>query len=329
MVNGRATFLQGVNWTPIRPNFADVSESTYRGVVDAYRDMGCNTLRVWGGAFLEKEVFYDLCDERGLLVWQEFPLSSSGLENQPPTDVTAIEEMAEIARSYIERRRHHASLMVWCGGNELTDERFVPVTVGSPMIARLAEVVREHDPERRFLPTSPSGPTFGAEEGRFGQGVHWDVHGPWHVQGDVEREWRRYWETNDALFHSEVGVAGASSVEVIRRYSGDLPETPGTHANPLWRRTSWWIEWPTFVEQFGREPNDLEEYVAWSQERQRDALRIAAGATKGRFPRCGGFLIWMGHDSFPCTSNLSIIDFEGDWKPAAGAVQEVFKNCRA
>jgi beta-mannosidase len=156
--------------------------------------------------------------------------------------------------------------------------------------------------------------------------VHWDVHGPWHAKGRLEEDWTRYWTQNDGLFHSEVGVAGASSVEIIRDYKGDLPELPGTLENPLWRRTSWWIDWPTFVEEYGREPADLEEFVAWSQERQRQALAIAVGATKARFPRCGGFLLWMGHDSFPCTSNTSIIDFHGELKPAARAVADIFRD---
>lgn len=325
-VNGRPIFLQGFNWTPILPNFADVSDDDYRRLLSQYRDMGVNMLRVWGGAFLEKGIFYRLCDELGILVWQEFPLSSSGLDNCPPEDDDAVVGMEQIARSYIERRRHHVSLVIWCGGNELQDASYRPLDASHPMLGRLAEVVAEMDPDRRFLPTSPSGPRFGADAERFGTGQHWDVHGPWHVQGSLEGDYEDYWERNDALFHSEIGAAGASSVENIRRYKGTLPETPGTKENPLWRRTSWWVEWPVFVEQVGREPRDLEEYVAWSQERQRRALSIAARSAKRRFPHCGGFLVWMGHDSFPCTANTSVIDFDGDRKPAAEELARIYRQ---
>jgi beta-mannosidase len=324
VVNGRPIFLQGFNWTPIRPNFADVSDDDYRRLLETYRDMGVNMLRVWGGAYLEKEIFYRLCDELGILVWQEFPLSSSGLDNSPPDDREAVAEMEQIARSYIERRRHHISLVIWCGGNELQDESYRPLNLSHPMLGRLAEVVAEMDPQRRFLPTSPSGPRFGADRERFGAGEHWDVHGPWHVQGSLDGEYQDYWNGNDALFHSEIGAAGASPVEIIRRYKGPLPETPGTKENPLWRRTSWWVEWPIFVEETSREPRDLEEYVAWSQERQRRALSIAARSAKGRFPRCGGFLVWMGHDSYPCTANTSVIDFDGRLKPAGEELARIY-----
>lgn len=332
VVNDRPIFLQGVNWTPILPNFADVQDSQYRQLLHTYRDLGCNCLRVWGGAFLEKTIFYDLCDQLGLLVWQEFPLSSSGLDNWPPEDEDVVAEMAAIATSYVRRRRNHVSLLLWCGGNELqgpTEDpttRHKPATLAHPMLARLASVVAGLDPGRRFVPTSPSGPSFGGEETRFGAGVHWDVHGPWHAKGNLDEEWTRYWTLDDSLFRSEVGVSSASDAQLIRAFRGDLPEMPATRENPLWRRTSWWIEWPAFLAEMGREPVSLEEYVAWSQERQARALSIAAAATRGRFPRCGGFLIWMGHDSFPCTANTSIIDFQHRLKPAALAVAAIFRR---
>ncbi len=99
VVNGKPIFLQGVNWTPIRPNFADVTFADYRKRLKLYRDLGCNILRVWGGGYLEKEFFYDLCDELGFLVWQEFPLSSSGIDNWPPEDKQSISEITRLADS--------------------------------------------------------------------------------------------------------------------------------------------------------------------------------------------------------------------------------------
>ncbi len=333
VVNGEALFLQGVNWTPIRPNFADVTAADYRQRLELYRDLGCNIMRVWGGAFLEKQIFYDLCDELGLLVWQEFPLSSSGIDNWPPEDERSISDLAAIAHSYIERRRHHVSLLLWCGGNELQGALDggkqgigKPIDSTHPLMKRLAQVVSAEDPERRFLPTSSSGPRFAAEEADFGKGLHWDVHGPWIAAGDLDGDWKRYWENDDALFRSETGAPGASPVDIIREFKGPFEEMPATVANPLWRRTSWWIEWPEYLREHGAEPTSLETYVAWSQERQSRALVIAARACKDRFPECGGFIVWMGHDSFPCTANTAIVDFHGRPKPAALALREVFRE---
>jgi beta-mannosidase len=86
------------------------------------------------------------------------------------------------------------------------------------------------------------------------------------------------------------------------------------------------VEWPVFVDEHGREPADLDEYVTWSQERQRRALAMAATSAKRRFPRCGGFLVWMGHDSFPCTANTSVIDFHGELKPAAKELGRIYRK---
>ncbi len=331
-VNGQEIFLQGFNWTPIRPNFADLSPEDYRSRLLRYREMGCNVLRVWGGGFLEKEIFYQLCDELGLLVWQEFPLSSSGVDNWPPEDEASLEALDAIARSFVLRRRKHVSLLMWGGGNELQGGLDggkqgigIPVTLAHPLIARFAAIVAALDLERRFVATSSTGPRFYASREDFGKGLHWDVHGPWQADPDLAR-WDEYWRDVDALFHSEVGSPGASPVELIQRTSGGLPLFPASHANPLWRRFSWWIEWPLFLQTFGREPVDLQEYVAWSQQRQAEALAIVARRLKEKFPRCGGVIFWMGHDSFPCTANTSVFDYDGQPKPAVKVLAEIFHS---
>jgi beta-mannosidase len=281
IVNSKPVFLQGINWTPIRPNFADVKVSEYAARLRIYRDMGVNTMRVWGGAFLEKEAFYDLCDESGFLVWQELPMSSSMIDNAPPDDAGSIAEMADISRSYIERRAHHVCLFVWCGGNELqtaldgTSGIGTPLGTSHPMLGHLAIVIAELDPSRRFLPTSASGPRFMADEAAFGKGEHWDVHGPWKPQTDLERDWARYWQNDDALMRSEVGSPAPSSADLIRRYKGDCDELPASNDNPLWRKVQWWPEWDAFINEKGRPPKDLEEYVEWGQDRRARALQEA------------------------------------------------------
>jgi beta-mannosidase len=326
VVNGRPIFLQGVNFPPILPNFADVTEEDYRKRLELYRDLGLNILRINACGFLEKACFYDLCDALGLMVWQEFPLTSSGVENIPPDDEQAITDMVGIAESFIARRQHHPSLVLWSGGNELIGLDWRPLDTSHPMLGRLQWIVREQDPTRRFLATSPGGPRFSATRSDFGKGVHWDVHGPWKPDGDLT-SWADYWRADDALFRSEVGSPGASSIEIIRRFAGDLREMPVGASNPLWRRpVSWWVEVEQFVVEHGREPESLEEYVAWSQKRQAQALTIAVRACRDRFPRCGGVILWMGHDCFPCTANTSIVDFHGEPKPAAVALREVWRG---
>jgi beta-mannosidase len=222
---------------------------------------------------------------------------------------------------------------MWCGGNELQDDRdgahgpdTGPLGLEHPLLEAFDNLVRDLDPSHRFVPTSASGPRFFARPEDFGKGLHWDIHGPWSLAGIGDIPWEDYWANDDALFRSETGCPGPSSAELIRRFADDIAPYPGTHENALWRRTSWWIEWPAYVDEIGHEPETLEAYVAWGQERQARALRIAARACKSRFPQCGGFIVWMGHDSFPCTANTSVIDFEGNPKPAAFALADVFKH---
>ena len=333
VVNGSPVFLQGFNWTPVRPNFADVPDGEYRRRLELYRDLGVTMLRVWGGAFLGKRAFYDLCDELGLLVWQEFPLSSSGFDNYPPDDPESIAAQSSIARSFIHRRSHHVSLLLWSGGNELMNDkggqngrRPEPMTLAHPLLSAFAEIVGEMDPVHRFVPTSASGPRFGADPEDFGKGLHWDVHGPWKLAHLGGYDWDAYWAGDDALLRSESGCPGPSSADLIRRYAGSIDPYPGDMANPLWHVAWWWIEWQDYIDEMGREPETLEAYIAWGQQRQARALRVAASACKGRFPKCGGFIVWMGHDSFPCTANTSVIDFEGNPKPAAYALADVFRK---
>ncbi len=334
-VNGRPIFLQGINWTPIRPFFADLTREDYQALIEQYADFGCNIFRVWGGGFLEKAWFYDLCDEYGLLVWQEFPLSSSGHENWPHDDEPSMQTLVQTAETYIVRRQHHASLLMWCGGNELQGGLDggrvgigLPVTLQHPLMQRWQALVEREDPGRRFMPSSSSGPRFFANAADFGKGLHWDVHGPWKGPGANAVEWADYWSRDDALFRSETGAPGASSAELIRQYAGGLPLVPGTMENPLWRRFSWWIEWDLFAKEVGRAPVALEEYVSWSQARQAAAIALAVRACKSRFPAIGGIILWMGHDCFPCTANTAIIDFHGQPKPAALAAAEVWRMPR-
>lgn len=335
VVNGRPTFLQGINWTPIRPNFHDVRPAQYRRLLEQYRDAGVNCLRVWGGGVLEKPCFYDLCDEMGLLVWQEFPLSSSTFDNWPPGEPAAVAEMRGIAASWVKRLRGHASLLMWCGGNELSRaegepliSRRIPVDFDHPMIAALADVVAELDPGRRFAATSPYGPEFFGDEADTGQGKHWDVHGPWRPDAGMDA-WRDIWQRDDALIRTEVGRPGASTMAILEAYAAPDATVRPTPDAPRFRRQFdawWWAEWAAFEAEASREPLDTPEFVTWSQARQAEALAVAARACKERFPACGGFILWMGHDSFPCTANTSVIDFHGDPKPALAALAEVFRG---
>ena len=142
-------------------------------------------------------------------------------------------------------------------------------------------------------------------------------------------EWEAYWHADDALFRSEIGAPGCAAADLIRKYKGDCQVLPIHHSNPFWRNPiAWWLQASQFEQEMGHAPASLEEYVGWSQNRQARALVTAVKACKERFPRCGGALLWMGHDTFPCPTNTAIIDFEGQPKPAATALKNIYLNSK-
>ncbi len=221
-------------------------------------------------------------------------------------------------------------MLLWNGGNELherhADGYGVPMTTAHPLIGLLDRIVKENDPTRRFLPTTATGPRFNADAKDFGKGIHHNVHGPWKMWGSMDA-WREYWEADDSLFRAETGAPGTAPADLIRRWSGDYDPMPISGTNPVWRRpVDWWVEVAAFAQEHGRDPESLDEYVDWSQARQAEALTIAVGLTKARFPRIGGILLWCGHDCHPCPANTSIIDFDGNPKPAALALVPIWKK---
>ncbi|PZF86263.1 glycosyl hydrolase 2 galactose-binding domain-containing protein [Jiangella anatolica] len=331
VVNGTPRFLGGANWVPIRPDYADLSEHDYRIRLEAYRDMGVRILRVWGGGPLESETFYDLCDELGILVWQELPLSSSGLDNTPPRDDEYVRQVRELATSYVYRRAHHPSLIMWDTGNELTDEAdyvfdVLPLSADHPVAAAAADVFGRLDPDRRFVVTSPLGPSMWALPDKWGAGIHHDVHGPWDQFSETFEEWQEYWTADDSLMRSEVGVSGASPMDVLAEYGLTGPfetEEDRVALERLWARSApRWLVRLKLREATG----SLAEVVAANQQRQARLLAFAAQHTADRFPRAGGFIVWMGHDCFPVAASQAVLDFYGRPKPAAIALGEVFRK---
>ncbi|MBP5274714.1 MAG: hypothetical protein ILO36_07250 [Abditibacteriota bacterium] len=329
-INGRDTFLQGFNWVPPYHNFADCTSEDYAKLIKIYKDLGVNVLRVNGVGVLGPEEFYRLCDEAGILIWQELPMSSSALDNTPPCDEKFTETMVSVFKGYIMRRQHHPSLLLWSGGNELfTDShlsgRMKPCTDEHPMLKRLQDVARKEDPYHRFITGSPTGGAYTVDDTNRGKGINENVHGPWKASS-IE-EWSDYFRRDDAMFRSETGAPGASSLDVIYRYSGGSEPMPVANENVFWARPfHWWLEVPEFASEFKREPASPEEYVIWSQRRQAQLLYIAARETKRRFPECGGFMVWMGHDVYPCPCNTSVIDYNRNLKPAALSLGLVFRK---
>lgn len=144
VVNGRKLFVKGMNWTPADV-LLDLPEERYRWALRAAKDMGVQLIRVWGGGLIETEEFYKICNELGIMVWQDFPIGNQDTPDYPQ-DVWE----AQVVRN-IFRLRNHPSLAVWCGGNE-----FNPYSFGNAAsIGILERSLQTFDNTRMFVRTTP------------------------------------------------------------------------------------------------------------------------------------------------------------------------------
>jgi beta-mannosidase len=180
-VNGRDIFCKGANWIPADAMPSRETEERFRDLLDSAADAHMNMIRVWGGGQFERDRFYELCDEKGLLLWHDMMFSCALY----PADRDFLANVREEVLHQIKRLRDHACIALWCGDNECigalgwypeskaTRERFV--INWARLNQTLADAIAEADPSRVFWPSSPcSGP------GDFSDGWHDDTKGDMH-----------------------------------------------------------------------------------------------------------------------------------------------------
>lgn len=306
VINGRKTYIKGVNLTPLDLMYGCVDYKRYDKLLKQLRDANVNLVRVWGGGVIETEAFYSLCDQYGIMVWQEFIQSSSGIENVPSKNENFLKELSAAAENAVKIKRNNVSLAVWSGGNELTDEAGIPSTFDDENIKMLKTIVEKYDNGRYMLPTSASGPlsfTNCDEPSR-----NHDVHGPWKFLG--EEEHYQFYNNIDSLFNSEFGCDGVSSIETIKEImSKENQYAANMNDNYDWRHHGeWWDTYFRDSEIFG-EISDLTEFYKLSQFIQAEALRYAIEANRRRAFENSGSIIWQGNEPYPNVSCTSLIDY--------------------
>ncbi|MFL6120753.1 glycoside hydrolase family 2 TIM barrel-domain containing protein, partial [Actinophytocola sp.] len=324
-VDGRPTFITGWNWVPADALYGAVDPARLRHLLTLARDAGVSVLRVWGGGLIESETFYDLCDEFGILVWQEFAQSSSGMSSTPSTEPAFVARMAAEAERIVRGRRNHPSLAVWCGGNELQRPDGIPLTdAESPVLAALHEVVARLDPARLWLPTSPSGPVFAntLASVRESREQH-DVHGPWEHQGLADHY--RLYDEGRALLLSEFGVEGMSNTRAIESVVPAAARVLPTRGHPVWDHLGrWWNNEPLVRQAFGDRVCDLATLSRASQFLQADGLRYAVEANRRR-PESRGVLPWQLNESFPNGWCTAAVDYFGEPKAVYHYVRRAYR----
>lgn len=330
-VNGQRVYLKGWNWVPVDIHHGVEDPDRLAHLIDLAARAHVNLLRVWGGGLIEKDAFYRACDRHGIMVWQEFPLSSSGIASTPSRDPHYIAGMTAMAERIVPRRRNHPSLVLWCGGNELADGEGRPLDDREPVLAALGDVVARLDPDRAWLPTSPTGPHATCSLEHIAQdpdGQH-DVHGPWEHQGlDGQRT---LYDRATSLLHSEFGVEGMTNLATLEAYLSPQHQWPPDRSNAHWvHRGDWWINTPLVQASFGGElPPELEALCRASQFLQAEGLRYAVEANRRRQWRNSGSIPWQFNEPFPNGFCTSAVDYRGRPKRAYYAVAEAYRPLQA
>lgn len=305
VLNGKIIYVKGVNMTPLDHLYGNVSDEHYAAIVERMKCMHVNMVRIWGGGIIEKDVFYRLCDKAGILIWQEFIQSSSGIDNVPSKRPEFLELLSKTATHAVRSRSSHPSLAVWSGGNELTQENFKPASYEDTNIAMLKAIVEKWDAERLFLPTSASGPREFISEVK---GVSHDIHGHWNYCGNPYHY--QLYSQSDSLFHSEFGTDGMCCEEVLKQFVSEPHRLLNDVENNLVYRHhgEWWCTWKRDSTIFG-EPSSMREMCWHSQWMQAEGLRFILEANRRRAMCNSGSIIWQINEPWPNVFCTSLLDY--------------------
>ena len=302
-VNGRPFFAKGANWIPADSFPARVTADDYRRQLKQAIEANMNMLRVWGGGLYETEEFYGLCDELGILVWQDFPFACARYPESLDFQA-AIREEATIA---VRRLRNHPSLAIYCGNNENHMGAYSWWHVsgeeewGRPVYHEVLPAVCEaEDPARPYWPSSPYGGEDPNCEG-IGDRHDWDV---WHGAGD----WKNY-AADRGRFVSEFGFLAPANRRTWEEYT--LPADQAADSPVMrWHNKSG-KEYRVFLDYIGLHfpvPQCFEDLVYYGQLNQAEALKYGVEHWRRQWPHCGGTLIWQLNDCWPVHS-WALVDY--------------------
>ena len=327
-VNGKPIFAKGANLAPADMILARVDRARVEALVDRALEANFNFLRVWGGGRYESDDFYALCDERGLLVWQEFIFACA---TYPAHDEAFLEDVRREAVYQIRRLAHHASLIVWCGNNEIEHGYYhadYDKGVACPDHALyhmvLPRLVAQEDGTRCYRPSSPySGPAL--DPGRHDIG---DQH-PWEV-GFHHTDFRDY-RCMTSRFPDEGGILGPNALPTVRACLPPGHEYPGSFA---WEQhdngVCYWtdVRYPDrMLEQWlGRtlESMSIEDYVYYAGILQGEGLAEYIRNFRRRMFDSAAAVFWSFNDCWPTVRSWTIVDYYLRRTPAFHPVRRAF-----
>lgn len=314
-VNGVDIFAMGADYIPEDHLLGRVTPQTTRTLLEKAKWANFNAIRVWGGGYYPEDWFYDICDELGLVVWQDFMFACAVYDLTPEFEANIRAEFVD----NIKRLRHHASLGLWCGNNEMED--FVAQRnewVTKPQEVRdylfmyeriIPEVLRKYDPQTFYWPSSPSsGGSFDdAQDPNRGDVHYWQV---WHGNKPFT-EYRKYF----FRYISEFGFQSFPTMKTIEKISDD-PADYNIFSYVMekhQRNGSANGKIMNYMQQTYRYPSDFQTVLYASQLLQADGIRYGVEHFRRNRGRCMGAIYWQLNDCWPVAS-WSSIDYCGRLK---------------
>jgi len=311
-LNGRPVFAKGSNF--VSPEvFPGISEkNTYLPLVRLAKEANMNIFRMWGGSGVQKDVFFDLCDEYGIMVWQEFPLACNEYKNDPHY----LEILEQEATAIVRNLRQHPSLVLWCGGNELFNG-WSKMTDQHHALRLLNKICYDLDRETPFIATSPlAGMAHGCYLFRYnGQEVY------------------QMFNNSHYTAYTEFGVPSLPPVDYLKTF---IPED---QLFPPARESTWkthhafdsWCAWDTWIcldimtDYFG-EISSLEDLVRYSEWLQCEGYKAIFEEARRQKPYCSMAINWCYNEPWKTAANNSLLCYPALPKKAYYAVQNSLKN---
>ncbi|HNW56729.1 MAG TPA: glycoside hydrolase family 2 TIM barrel-domain containing protein [Bacteroidales bacterium] len=336
-INGEKIFVKGTNWVPLDA-FHSRDKRHLKDAFQMITDLNCNMIRCWGGNVYEDNDFFELCDQNGVMVWQDFALAGT----QYPQDYQFAEKIREEAVNVILKLRHHPSLVLWSGNNEidqsLTWNFKKPVDPRLDIISRevLPRAVWEFDPLRTYLPSSPY-----CSEEYFRQGNNSDVLPEVHLWGPRGYYKTPFYTNVNAHFVSEIGYHGCPNRSSLEKMFDPK------YVYPWINDWTWNDEWETksvrslqnstltfgrndlMINQvkalFGECPKDLDKFIFASQTVQAEAMKFFIELWRMDKFRKTGILWWNLRDGWPIISD-AVVDYYNSRKLAYYYIKQVQYN---
>jgi beta-mannosidase len=314
VINGVPVFAKGGNWIPSDSFPTRITPEKYRYMLESVRDSNMNMLRVWGGGIYETDKFYELADELGILIWQDFMFACS----MYPGNQEFLDNVRAEAIDNVKRLRNHPSIVIWVGNNEIETawrnwgwRQNLPASVWDDYVkifhGVLQEVCDTYDPSRPYWPSSPHGGLENDPDSKRSGDVHyWEV---WHA----EKPFSEY-EKQRTRFMSEYGFQSFPNIETVKYYA--LPderdiESPIMLAHQRHPRGNQLIR--EYMLREYPKPKDFESFLYMSQVLQAEGIARGTEHLRRIMPHNMGALYWQINDCWPVAS-WSSIDYFGRWK---------------